>query len=98
MPENVLLHLPPDDREAVLAAPTGQRRVEELFRRAVGRPITMATLSTLAGPYAGRRARQARTRLAPEGITIHSISGPSTRHDMFQSSRSPHATSTDDRA
>ncbi|TYR65941.1 NaeI family type II restriction endonuclease [Streptomyces parvus] len=98
LPENVLLQLPSHDRDAVLAAPTGQQRVEELFRRAVGRPITMATLSTLAGPNAARRAREARTRLAPEGITIRSIRDSSTRHDMFQSDRSPDAASTDDRA
>ncbi|MFJ4858516.1 NaeI family type II restriction endonuclease [Streptomyces sp. NPDC088730] len=70
LPENVLLHLDPDDRSAVLASASAQQRVNELFRRALGRRITTATLNTLAGPDGSRRARDSRKVLAAEGITV----------------------------
>ncbi|NED83719.1 hypothetical protein G3I76_26935 [Streptomyces sp. SID11233] len=70
LPENVLLHLDPDDRSAVLAPTSAQRRVDELFRRALGRRVTTATLNTLAGPDGSRRARESNKALAAEGITV----------------------------
>ncbi|MCX4508847.1 NaeI family type II restriction endonuclease [Streptomyces sp. NBC_01619] len=39
LPENVLLHMNPDDRAAVFARKSGQARLNELFRRVQGRRI-----------------------------------------------------------
>lgn len=39
LPENVLLHMNPDDRAAVFALKSGQARLNELFRRVQGRRI-----------------------------------------------------------
>ncbi|WP_051695906.1 NaeI family type II restriction endonuclease [Streptomyces sp. NRRL S-244] len=70
LPENVLLHLDPDARAAVLTPRGPQRRVNELFRRAIGKRITVTTLTMVAGPSGHRRAREARRLLEPEGIAV----------------------------
>ncbi len=69
--ENTLLHLPAEDREAVLRHSSGQRRVNELFRRVQHRRISRNTVGTVArqSDY-GKRVRGARTLLRDEGIII----------------------------
>jgi len=48
LPENVLLRMNAADRNEVLAQPSGQRRVNELFRRAQLTPISRNTVATVA--------------------------------------------------
>ena len=72
--ENALLHLPPRTVNAILAAPSGQRRVNELFRRARGRRVSRAVVATVArqDDYM-KRVRAgggARDQLRGEGIVI----------------------------
>lgn len=72
--ENALLHLPPRTVAAILGAPSGQHRVNELFRRAQGRRITRAVVATAArqDDYM-KRVRAgggARDQLRGEGIVI----------------------------
>ncbi|WSC24734.1 NaeI family type II restriction endonuclease [Streptomyces sp. NBC_01766] len=48
LPENVLLHMDPVDREAVYAQSSGQARLNELFRRVQKRRISRNVVRTLA--------------------------------------------------
>ncbi|GGZ52394.1 hypothetical protein GCM10010387_53340 [Streptomyces inusitatus] len=48
LPENVLLHLNSSTREAILTLPTGQARVNELFRRVQNRRIGRGVVRTVA--------------------------------------------------
>ncbi|MFD3502813.1 NaeI family type II restriction endonuclease [Streptomyces sp. NPDC058678] len=48
LPENVLLHMDPADRDAVFTAGSGQRRLNELFRRAQKRRIGRNVVRTVA--------------------------------------------------
>lgn len=48
LPENVLLHMDPLDREAVFASKFGQQRLNELFRRAQKRRIGRNVVRTIA--------------------------------------------------
>jgi hypothetical protein len=48
LPENVLLHMPAADRDAVLSQKSGQARVNELFRRVQQRRITRNVVRTAA--------------------------------------------------
>ncbi|MGW6211370.1 NaeI family type II restriction endonuclease [Streptomyces sp. NBC_00197] len=48
LPENVLLHMDAVDRDAVFAAGSGQRRLNELFRRAQRRRIGRNVVRTVA--------------------------------------------------
>lgn len=80
LPENLLLHLPDEDREAILGARStrgnqhGQARVNELFRRVQGRVVRRAVLETVAqqdDPMKRVRGNGgARDRLRAEGIVI----------------------------
>lgn len=74
LPENVLLHMDSDDRDAVFALKSGQKRVNELFRRAQLVPIRRATVATVAQQDDFmKRVRYnggARSALQPEGILI----------------------------
>lgn len=74
LPPNVLLHLPPDDVSAVFAPRSGQQRVNELFRRAVGQRVNRAAVETVAqqrDPMKRVRGnRGARQYLAAEGMAI----------------------------
>lgn len=72
--ENALLHLPPRTVAAILTAPSGQHRVNELFRRAQGRRVSRAVVATVArqDDYM-KRVRAgggARDQLRGEGIVI----------------------------
>ncbi|MFG1707436.1 NaeI family type II restriction endonuclease [Nonomuraea sp. M3C6] len=48
LPENVLVHMPPSDVEAVFAKRSGQQRLNELLRRAQGRLLTRNVICTVA--------------------------------------------------
>jgi hypothetical protein len=74
LPENALLRLPERDTAAILGAQTGQQRVNELFRRALGQRISRAVVATVArqDDYM-KRVRAgggARDQLRGEGIVI----------------------------
>jgi hypothetical protein len=74
LPENALLRLPERDVQAIFGWPTGQQRVNELFRRALGRRISRNVVATVArqdDPM--KRVREnggARDQLRGEGIVI----------------------------
>lgn len=74
LPENVLLHMNPRDREAVFASRSGQQRLNELFRRVQRRRIGRNVVRTVARQkdYMKRVRGNggSRTALRPEGILI----------------------------
>jgi hypothetical protein len=75
LPENALLRLRPWDVAAIMARKSGQQRVNELFRRAQGRPVSRtAVLTVVTRPGDPmKRVRYnggARDQLRPEGIVI----------------------------
>ena len=74
LPPNVLLSLPHRDIEAIFAPRSGQRRVNELFRRAQQRRISRGVVATVAqqSDYMKRVRGNggARTALRSEGIVI----------------------------
>ena len=72
--ENALIRLPERDVAAILALPSGQRRVNELFRRAQRMPVSRTVVATVAmqDDYM-KRVRDrggARDKLRAEGIVI----------------------------
>ncbi len=75
LPLNVLLHMERDSREAVLSLPSGQKRVNELFRRVQRQCIGRGVVRTVAqqSDYMARVRKgkgRARTVLREEGILI----------------------------
>ncbi|WP_426366749.1 NaeI family type II restriction endonuclease [Streptomyces sp. E-08] len=74
LPENTLLHLPAEDRDAILAHASGQRRLDELFRRVQRRRIGRSTVRTVAQQkdYMKRVRGNggSRSTLRSEGIVI----------------------------
>ncbi|MFE9634832.1 NaeI family type II restriction endonuclease [Streptomyces sp. NPDC006463] len=75
LPENVLLHLPTQMRDAILSSSSGQRRVNELFRRVQNRRIGRGVVRTVATQrdYMARVREakgRARTVLREEGLLI----------------------------
>ncbi|MFI6547433.1 NaeI family type II restriction endonuclease [Streptomyces prunicolor] len=74
LPENVLLHMDPRDRDAVFASKSGQQRLNELFRRAQRRRIGRNVVRTVAQQkdYMKRVRGNggSRSALQPEGILI----------------------------
>lgn len=74
LPPNILLSLPPDDVRAILSGRSGQARVNELFRRAVGKRISRGVVATVARQDDFmKRVRYnggAREHLRSEGILI----------------------------
>ncbi|WP_374774178.1 NaeI family type II restriction endonuclease [Streptomyces sp. NBC_01310] len=75
LPENVLLHLSEGTRDAVLSFSSGQKRVNELFRRVQNRRIGRGVVRTVAqqSDYMARVREakgRARTVLREEGILI----------------------------
>ncbi|MFB6710827.1 NaeI family type II restriction endonuclease [Streptomyces sp. NPDC056358] len=48
LPENLLLHIPASDRKAIFASPSGQARLNELFRRVQMRRISRNVVRTVA--------------------------------------------------
>lgn len=75
LPENVLLHLDPQTRDAILSQKSGQARVNELFRlvqqRRIGRGVvrTAAQQSDYMARVRGGKGR-ARAKLRERGILI----------------------------
>jgi hypothetical protein len=68
---SILQRLEIDDREAVLHSPSATVRLSELFRRAEGIPVSRTDVVTVARqPDALRRVRDARDRLAAEGVLL----------------------------
>ncbi|MFI9011408.1 NaeI family type II restriction endonuclease [Actinosynnema sp. NPDC053489] len=79
LPENALLHLPRLVSSAIMSRESGQRRVNELFRRVQGELVDRTTVATVATQAdAMKRCRDARRLLAPEGIVVlgHQKDGP----------------------
>ncbi|UXY32603.1 NaeI family type II restriction endonuclease [Streptomyces sp. HUAS TT20] len=74
LPENVILHMDAADRDAVFAAGSGQRRLNELFRRVQRRRIGRNVVRTVAQQkdYMKRVRGNGgcRSALRPEGILI----------------------------
>lgn len=72
--ENVLLRIPDKDIDAIFRSTSGQQRVNELFRRAQGRPISRTVVATVAmqEDYMKRVRGNggARSTLRSEGIVI----------------------------
>ena len=88
LPENVLLHLDPEDAERILTPSwSGQRRVNELLRTVTEKVIPRGTIATVAqqDDYMKRiRAHGGATsQLAPEGILV--IGGTYESHRMVAS-------------
>ncbi|GAA1475464.1 NaeI family type II restriction endonuclease [Corynebacterium felinum] len=74
LPENILLKLPQDVVDGIMGQPSGAKRVDELFRRTLGRIVSRNVIATVAQQedYM-KRVRYnggSRSRLAPEGIII----------------------------
>ncbi len=68
---NLLLGLDPAIRRVVEGAPVGQNRVDELFRHVHRRIVDRTAVVTYAKQLdAPKRVRDARRRLAPEGVII----------------------------
>lgn len=77
LPENVLVHLSAFDIDAIFSGTTPQQRVNELLRRAQWKLISRNVVATVAmQDDAARRVRQARPKLAQEGIIVLSGSSP----------------------
>ncbi|MEU4794426.1 NaeI family type II restriction endonuclease [Streptomyces sp. NPDC023327] len=74
LPENVLLHMDPADRKEILSFSSGQKRLDELFRRVQRRRISRNVVRTVAQQkdYMKRVRGNggSRSALAPEGILI----------------------------
>jgi hypothetical protein len=75
LPENVLLHLSPETRSAILSPASGQRRVNELFARVQRKRIGRGVVRTVAQQHDYmariREAKgRARTVLREQGILI----------------------------
>ncbi|MFD9643831.1 NaeI family type II restriction endonuclease [Streptomyces sp. NPDC059082] len=102
LPENILLHMPDEDRAAIFAHTSGQRRLDELFRRVRGRRIGRNTVRTVAQQkdYMKRVRGNggSRSTLRPHGIVIlgdqrphqeiaRALGLPVPRHGEFVSAR-----------
>lgn len=69
--KNLLLGLAPATREALERVPVGQNRVDQLFRSVHGCIVDRNAVVTVAKQLdAPKRVRDARHRLAPEGVII----------------------------
>lgn len=80
LPPNVLLDLSAEAQQAIFAERSGQRRVDELFRRTLGRRVGRGVVATVAqqADYMKRVRGNggSRSRLQPEGIVILGDSSP----------------------
>lgn len=74
LPENLLLHLDPETRSAILTPVRAQDRLAELFRRVMLRALSVSALRVVCGDQLDVRkhVRDARAVLEPEGIFVHS--------------------------
>ncbi|MET9764522.1 NaeI family type II restriction endonuclease [Streptomyces sp. NPDC006372] len=69
LPENLLLHLPAEDREAVFSGPR-VRRMVRLFVRVQERPVAPSALRQIGGTHWQRRLREAVPELREQGILL----------------------------
>ncbi|MEV3934377.1 NaeI family type II restriction endonuclease [Glycomyces sp. NPDC049804] len=71
LPENLLLQLTPEERSPILAPDSGQKRVNELFRRVQGVLINRDSVEPVAQQTdIAKRVRDSRLQLAHEGIVV----------------------------
>jgi hypothetical protein len=71
LPENTLVALSDEDRNAVFAHRSGQKRINELLRRVQGRVLRRAIILTVAQQEDSmKRPRDARSHLQPEGFLV----------------------------
>lgn len=71
LPPNFLLHLPGDDRQAILSKSGGDARAAELFRRCVGVIIPRQAVDAVGQQTdSARRARAVRPQLLADGLEI----------------------------
>lgn len=71
LPVNALLHMDPTGREEILAAGSGQARIDKLFALVQGRIVNRETVVTVgAQTDAAKRVRDARIHLCPRGIVV----------------------------
>ncbi|MFF8378415.1 NaeI family type II restriction endonuclease [Streptomyces sp. NPDC015661] len=71
LPVSALALLPGEDATAILADPSGQQRVNELFRRVQHRLLRRTDVVTVARQAdAPKRVREARRALAAEGVLV----------------------------
>ncbi|MFI0238983.1 NaeI family type II restriction endonuclease [Streptomyces sp. NPDC016845] len=78
--QNLLLQLEPEVRRSVMAVPPGQNRVDQLFRRVQGSIVDRNAVVTVAKQLdAPKRVRDARSRLADEGVVILGAQNESPR-------------------
>lgn len=75
LPENFLLHLEPEDRDAILGANGGVERAYELYRRCAGRVITREVMAAVGQQQDDARrfrggAGGVRERLENEGYVV----------------------------
>lgn len=74
LPPNILLQLPPEISMVIMESQSGQKRINELFRRSLGKRIPRGTIATVAQQkdYMKRVRGNggARTTLKSEGIVI----------------------------
>lgn len=86
LPENLLLHLPNDVRNLILAdRVSGQKRINELFRHVRDRVIPREPVATVAHQTdPAKRVRDARRHLRDEGIIIlgHQGAHPRVARDL----------------
>ena len=98
LPVNRLLHLPDEDREAIFAQRSGQKRVNELFRRALGLVINREDIATVAqqSDYMKRIRGNggARSALRGEGIVILT-GGYRTQREIAKKLTGQHLRSTE---
>jgi Restriction endonuclease NaeI len=74
LPANVLLQLDAQSVQKIFAKKSGQKRINDLFRLALGRPVGQAAIATVAQQNDHmkrvRAIKDARRTLQPEGIII----------------------------
>lgn len=74
LPENILLHIDRKEADRILSQRSGQKRINELMRSVMGRPIGRGVIETVAQQDDSmKRVRSnggASTDLAPEGILV----------------------------
>lgn len=93
-PQNPLLRIPIADRKAILGAPSGQERINELLYRVQRTPLSTAVIDTVARQRdSSKRVRDARAHYSAELEIVHGKSplnkqlGLGLRNDEWMSLR-----------
>lgn len=80
LPENTLLHMPAHERDVILRTAPSQYRLNEIFRRVPGRPISRTVVETLMMQADSiKRVRDARRTLRHEGYLVLSATNENHR-------------------